>query len=739
MEFTIGFAIAAGIQNSFNTSMTSVGKTIKQLGTSTKEYQKTLKALAQAENNGIISHQNYAAAVAKISPEIEQLTKKQQRLKELQGDMALAKSQRSNAEGEILRFYLLGKAILEPVKSAMEFNKSMSEVKKTVHFDSPTQFKTMSKDILDLSAKIPVAKEQLINLVSIGGRTGVSKADLIGFAEAAAKMGTSFGIGADAAGQSMARWRKSFQMTQPEVNLLADKIKYLGNTTAAAAPSIADVVTKIGPLGAVGGVASGEIAALSASMISSGAESDKAAAGIKELILTMTAGSTATKSQQEAFANLGLSAQDMAAMMQKDAKGAIMTVMQSIQKLDKVQQASTLKELFGKKNLGSIAPLLTDLKGLQDNFAKVGDQAKYAGTINQEYAERSKTVGNSMQLLKNQVEKTKIELGSGLLPVISPIIMGLAKAGMAVGNFASSFPRLSTGIMAAGLAVVGLGLAINGINWVVSSAKIGITALKLAMTSFNTVTKISSILAKGFAIAQHLVNVAMLACPIGWLIVGVAALVVAGTLLYRHWSTIKQFFTNLWASPTAKLIMFCTGPIGWLIAAGVALIANWEAVKSWFTLLWNNPKAALDQFIAGIYAKFNEAYEWLQQKWEGIKNFLSQPIFGSVNITTNEHIAHNATGGIYGKGAFLTTFAENSGESAIPHTPTRRNIDLLAKTNAIMGNPLGGSVIQADYNPTFYITTSDPGPVRKELDDSREKFRAMLEDLAHEQRRRAYD
>ena len=111
--------------------------------------------------------------------------------------------------------------------------------------------------------------------------------------------------------------------------------------------------------------------------------------------------------------------------------------------------------------------------------------------------------------------------------------------------------------------------------------------------------------------------------------------------------------------------------------------------------MWDAPGDVLQQFVDGIKNKFNDAFAWLKDKWRNIQNFLSTPIFGKVNVLAQNtvgntpNIAQNATGGIYSKGAFITTFAENSGESAIPHTPNARNIGLLSKTNQIMGNPLG--------------------------------------------------
>lgn len=183
----------------------------------------------------------------------------------------------------------------------------------------------------------------------------------------------------------MAKWRTAFKMNQTEVVDLADKINYLGNTTAASAPLISDVVTRIGPLGEVGGVAAGEIAALGASMVGSGIQSDVAATGLKNMILALTAGESATKSQVGALNELGLSAEDVAQGMQDNAKETILKVLNAIRGLDKVKQASVLSDLFGKESLGAIAPLLSNLDGVQDNLNKVADSSKYAGSMEGEF------------------------------------------------------------------------------------------------------------------------------------------------------------------------------------------------------------------------------------------------------------------------------------------------------------------------------------------------------------------
>ena len=197
-------------------------------------------------------------------------------------------------------------------RDAMSFESAMADVRKVVDFDTPQQFKEMQQDILALTQTLPMTGEEIAAIVAAGGQAGIARNDLMIFAESAAKMGVAFDITADQAGDMMAKWRTAFKMGQAEVVGLADKINYLGNTTAASAPLISDVVSRIGPLGEVGGLASGEIAALGASMVSAGVAPEIAATGIKNMMLSMVAGEGATKSQAEAFAQLGMNATDVA-------------------------------------------------------------------------------------------------------------------------------------------------------------------------------------------------------------------------------------------------------------------------------------------------------------------------------------------------------------------------------------------------------------------------------------------
>ena len=742
--FEFGFRIAAAIGADFKASFGAAGKEIAELNSKISENKKLVKMLDRAQKSGVITAESYANAMGHITPEMEALQEKQKNILDQQAKWTGLGSKSLGAFAKGAAFAGAGQALLGFTQHAIKFESSMADVKKVVDFDTPEQFRQMSKDVLDLSTKIPMTAEGLAQIVAAGGQSGIAKDELIGFAESAAKMGVAFDITADQAGDMMAKWRTAFKMGQTDVIALADKINFLGNTTAASAPLISDVVTRIGPLGAVGGVASGEIAALGASMVGSGINSEIAATGIKNMILSLVSGTGATKSQASAFAELGLNAVEMANYMQKDAKGAILTVLRSIQQIDKARQASVMAALFGKESLGAIAPLLSNLEGLEENFNKVADAAEYAGSMEAEFSARANTAENSLQLMNNRMEAAKTSIAQGLLPAITPLAESVGSFAMAVGNAASEYPGFTQAALTAGLAVTAFGAAGNfakgiyyGGKWLIQGAK--------AINAFGGAAKVATVFTRGFALAQLAFNSVLAACPIGWLIIGVSALTVAGVALYRNWDKVKSFFTTIWDSPIAKLMFFASGPIGWLIAIPVYVISHWDQLAAYLNYFWDNPRAAIFRFTSWLKEEIGGALKWLEDKWEGIRSFLSKPIFGSVNITASgqeaQKVAQNAYGGIYSKGAFLTSFAERDGESAIPHTPNRRNVGLLAATNAIMGNPLGRGNITATFAPQITVQgggSDTAAQIDTIMTQKLREFEEMLKRVAAQQRRLSY-
>lgn len=378
-------------------------------------------------------------------------------------------------------------ALALPVNAAIGFESKMADIRKVVDgLDDKKAFAQMSDDILTLSTQLPMAAEGIAEIVAAGGQAGIARSDLMQFANDAVKMGVAFDTTAEESGQMMAQWRTAFKLTQDDVVVLADKINYLGNTGPANAAKISEIVTRIGPLGSVAGVASGEIAAMGATIAGMGVESEIASTGIKNFMLSLTAGNSATKAQKQALAFLKLNPKKLAEDMQKDSRGAMLKVLDSLAKVPKAKQAAVMNALFGKESLSAIAPLLTNLDLLRTNFNRVADTQEYGGSMQKEYASRAATTENQLVLLKNSVNAISVTLGDTFLPAINEAAKAVMPYLEQLRTFVRANPELVQAAAKFGAALLGVGVsigvlsrAIKILNTVInlSPAKIAIAAL----------------------------------------------------------------------------------------------------------------------------------------------------------------------------------------------------------------------------------------------------------------------
>ena len=458
--------------------------------------------------------------------------------------------------------------LIAGVNEAIKFESAMADVKKVVNFDTPQQFRNMSEDVLSLSKALPMSAEGIASIFAAGGQASIPRAELQAFAQAAVKMGIAFDQTAEASGQMMAKWRTAFQLTQPEVVALADKINYLSNTGPASAQQISDIVTRIGPLGQIAGLASGEIAAMGATLAGVGVPSEVAATGMKNFMLALTKGSSATRAQIQSFKALRLDTKSLAESMQEDAQGTIFEVLDRIASVDKTKQAGLLTQIFGSESLGAIAPMLSNLDLLKTNFRNAGAEAKYAGSMQEEYAARAATTANSMQLLSNRLASAGITLGNLFLPPLNEALATLGPMISQLGDLAGANP------------------------WIVKSllgAAIGFAALRVSILAATAATKVFSAVA-GMS-------------PIGLIIRGLA---LSAGLLMANWSAVAPHFEAIWARIGGPLNglwglfkrFFSFSPLA-------MIISNWEPAVAWIKNMlarikpYLEPLLQLGQWVGG--------------------------------------------------------------------------------------------------------------------------------------------
>ncbi len=451
---------------------------------------------------------------------------------------------RSSGTGMVMTGAAMAAPGVIAAKQAMTLESAMADVRKVVDFDSPKQFQQMGEDIVDMSTKIPMAAEGLAQIVAAAGRAGIGRKELLTFAQDAAQMGIAFDTTAEEAGTMMAKWRTAFGLGQDEVRGLSDQINALTNTYGGNVGAVSGVVTRIGSLGKVAGLAAPQIASMAQLMNSVGVEEEIAATGIKNMMLAMTKGDAATKAQSKAFATLGLDAKKVAEAMQKDAGGAITDLLSRIRQLPKAQQGATLTQLFGSESVSALAPMLTNLEKLQANFELVGDKAKYAGSMNKEYLARIATTEGAVGLATNALKAVNITLGSMLLPTITAASAKVVEIANAVRGWAKENPGLAKGLVIAYSAITGLVLGVGALKFGLGMLLSPLATLLQWVPKLGPVFSIARFAVIGLARGVMQAGLMMMANPIVAGIVGIAvALGVAGYLIYKHWDTISAAFS----------------------------------------------------------------------------------------------------------------------------------------------------------------------------------------------------
>lgn len=182
---------------------------------------------------------------------------------------------------------------------------------------------------------------------------------------------------------------------------------------------------------------------------------------------------------------------------------------------------------------------------------------------------------------------------------------------------------------------------------------------------------------------------------------GVAFIVAAVAWLTNTYTTVIQWITQT-VNETYNWLMQLPSRCA---EAGANFVA---AARQWATDAYN----AIVEKIRGIPGAISDS---ISNAWSNIKSTFSS------GFTVGVNVAQNAEGGIYGKGAFLTTFAEKSPEAAIPLDGSRRALSLWQQAGQMLGVMPANSAVPASSanlaipKPVARPVAMEPPSTRQEI------------------------
>lgn len=520
-------------------------------------------------------------------------------------------------------------AISGPVQASMKMEDAMADLAKVSDF-TPEGLERMKRELERMSLRIPMSADGLAQIAAAAAGAGVAQKDLLGFTEQAAKMAVAFDMTAEQAGTMMSKWQSGMKLSLQETYALADSVNALSNDNAALANQIGDAIQRYGALGKVAGLSEKATAALSATLIASGATSETAATGMKSFMSTLATATQLSDRQKAALSFIGIDdPKQLEKGLQEDAEGTILKVLKGLKNLPVEEQMKYLKELFGDTGMESIGPLLQNIEALEKNFATIHDPAKYQGSMEKEFEARAKTTSNSLQLLKNSADFVARSFGDQFLDPIREGATYLGDLAFAAGEYVRNNKETVKTVLKVSAALGGMlaaAVAVKGVVYTLSAAMdvwrgvcaLSTTAMKLTTAVGRGLAVTGRLLGGAFSFAGKALTgiawgasrAAMIAWKIACVSAGVAAEATA-VLVKGLGFAIQAAFT----SPVGLAVMALAG----LVAGGIALYKNFDEVKLKVNELW----AAFSTKFPGIAGFVTTSIDYVQSKVEAVKSYFS--------------------------------------------------------------------------------------------------------------------
>lgn len=243
-----------------------------------------------------------------------------------------------------------------------------------------------------------------------------------------------------------------------------------------------------------------------------------------------------------------------------------------------------------------------DLSSLQKQFDEQFAQAL------QKAGEALQWVRDNSDTLIGTLKKLAVMWGIGQ---VFSFVAGIISAGQTIGGFIKTVWKLVTA------------KGVESAAWIHNTAMMVVN--KAGMVASAVASGVATGATAALTAAQWALNAAFVATPIGWIVLGLAAVVAAGVALYKNWDTVKAKAGEVWNS-----IKTAFGGIRDSITG--AFSAAKEKVAGFFS--WLNQKIESVPILGSIYKGGKNAVSWIADRLDG--NAMGTPYWRGGLTRVNE-------------------------------------------------------------------------------------------------------
>lgn len=499
------------------------------------------------------------------------------------------------------------------VKTAADFEAQMSKVQ-ALSGATEADFNRLRDAAIELGAQsvysASEAAEGMQILAAAGFDTNQIIAAMPGLLNAAAAAGENFGTVADIMVAAMS----GFGLQAQDMVHIADVLASAANASAISITDIGYSLKYVAPVAKTAGVSLEEVSAALAILGNAGIKAEQAGTTLRM-----------------AFIRLADPPKEAAAMLQQlgiqitDASGKMLPFQQIIgqlhEKFSGLSQAQKLQAaatIFGAESMSGMLALIE--AGPEKLGALTKEFQNSSGAAQQMADTMTNNLAGALEELKGALESAFITIGTALTPAIQWVVQHL----QSLVEWFNQLPAPVQNTLAVLAALSAVVLVVGG------------GFLALAGFMMQGVTALSS-LASLFSVLPAVFSA--LLSPIGLVIAAIAALGAIVYVVYANWSTIKEFFVNLWEGIREVVVNAAnavldflrqwgplilatvTGPVGLLV---YAIATHWEQIKQATAAAWDTIKNSV---VAAFEWMYNHNYyfqylvDFIRQAWQTIWKF----------------------------------------------------------------------------------------------------------------------
>ena len=377
-------------------------------------------------------------------------------------------------------------------------------------------------------------------------------------------------------------------------------------------------------------------------------------------------------------------------------------------------QAELGKKLMPK--LGAIAEWFhSKIPAIQDFILSLADKVEELVTRAEPYITQIKDMfGKVFEKVKPALEETwQILSNAGTVAI--DIAQGII----------NNWDRISPVVYTLVGAIAAYKLVMFG-AWVYTTAMVAITKVKMAWDAAQAAATGT------LTVKQWLLNAAMNANPIGFVITAIALLVGGIWLLCKNWDLVKKKVVEFWQkldnNPLGKVLKFIIkfgNPVGAMINAFLFLkdviTENWDTIKSFGEYIWNGLVGAFNyvseiiigvcSIIGGIFTAVWDgvisALDKLKEGFNKVTDFITGTFMSAWDSLMNAldiilhpiETAKKAFGGLIDKLKFLNSTPVDDKTINITEKTTKT-------TDSISGSNKTGSSTTSVKNPRHALGTA---------------------------------